>query len=45
MEVFAFILEMIIYIGCVIGMFHPGIDLKMMMFCCTVLIVSVIRNN
>ena len=45
MEVFKFILEMIVYMGCVIGMFHPGIDLKMMVFFCTILITMTIRNN
>ena len=45
MEVFMFILEMIVYVGCVICMLHPGVDLKMMMFCCTVLIAMVIRDN
>lgn len=43
MEIFIFILEMIVYAGCFISMFNPNIDLKMMMFFCTTLIAMVIR--
>lgn len=45
MEVFTFILEMIVYVGCIIGAFHPDIDLKMMMFFCTIYIAMVIRHS
>lgn len=45
MEVFTFILEMIVYAGCVIGVYHPGVDLKMMIFFCTILITMTIRHN
>ena len=45
MEIFNFILTMIMYASCVIGMLHPDVDLKMMMFCCTTFIAMVITDN